>query len=152
MAAFVSVAICIGAAVLEAVCAGTNVKAVLTGFRQPRFSAPLWVWSIIGALYYVIFGFVIYRLWRAEPGVSPALILIVAMMTANSLSNYVIFRARNLRANFVIGAMFPIPDVLLFAILLRIDSTAAVALVPYLVYRAYGVWWCYALWKANLSE
>ncbi len=56
-----SLATCILAAALEGVCAGKNVNSFFATLRFPPYSAPLWVWSIIGGLYYLIFGFVIYR-------------------------------------------------------------------------------------------
>ena len=72
------------------------------------------------------------------------------MMVVNALSNYVIFRLRDLRLAFVIGALFPLLDLTLLACLLQLNSTASAALVPYLVYRIYAVYWGYAVWKANL--
>ena len=71
------------------------------------------------------------------------------MMTVNALSNYVIFRARDLRSAFMIGAAFPVLDIALLVCLVRLDPLSAIGLVPYLVYRVYGVYWGYALWKAN---
>jgi hypothetical protein len=35
--------------------------------QLPRYSAPLWVWTIIGGAYYLIFFSIIYRLLRLEP-------------------------------------------------------------------------------------
>ena len=144
--------ICFAAAVLEGVCAGKNVRAFFLTVRIPKYSAPLWVWSIIGVIYYAIFGFVLYRLFRVGAGgalVRSGITLVVVMMALNALTNYVIFRARDLHRSFLIGAFFPILDVALFAILLQIDSPAALSLIPYLLYRVYGVYWGYALWKAN---
>lgn len=71
------------------------------------------------------------------------------MMIANALSNYVIFRARDLRRSFLIGALAPIFDVTLLLCLIQLDAIAAWALVPYLIYRVYGVWRGYALWNLN---
>jgi len=65
-AIFISLMICILAATLEGVCAGKHVKSYLAGLRWPRYSTPLWVWYIIGALYYLIFCFVIYRVLRSD--------------------------------------------------------------------------------------
>ena len=147
-----SLLICLAAAVLEGLCAGKNVRAFFSTARIPKYSAPLWVWSIIGVLYYAIFGFVLYRLFRVGTGgalVRIGIALVVVMTTLNALTNYVIFRARDLRRSFLIGAFFPILDVALFVILLQADSLAALALIPYLLYRVYGVYWGYALWKAN---
>jgi len=71
------------------------------------------------------------------------------MLAANALSNYVIFRAQNLRLSLIVGASFPFMDVALFVLLIELDKVAAWALIPYLLYRIYGVWWGYAVWKAN---
>lgn len=151
----ISLAVCILAAVLEGVCAGKNVKSFFATLRSPPFSAPLWVWTIIGVLYYVIFCFVLYRLLRLDNDSAlrdVALALVLFMLAVNALTNYVIFRSRNLRLSFIIGALFPILDVSLFLCLIQLDSSAVWSLIPYLIYRIYGVWWGYALWKINERE
>jgi tryptophan-rich sensory protein len=151
-AALASVALCAAAAGLEGACAGGNVRGFFQTLRFPRFSAPLWVWSIIGALYYVIFGFVVFRLLSTAPRsalTSAAFALIMVMMFGNAIANLVIFRARNLRLSYVIGWVFALLDVLLFGLVVWFDSVAARALVPYLVYRIYAVWWGRALMKLN---
>ena len=144
--------ICIIAAALEGACAGRNVKSFFTNLRFPPYSAPLWVWSIIGALYYVTFCFVLYRLLILDNDSAlryAALTLILFMMIANALTNYIIFRARNLRLSFIIGNMFPVMDIALFSCLIQLDRIAAWSLIPYLLYRIYAVWWGYAIWKMN---
>lgn len=151
-AILVSLGVCVMAAVLEGVCAGKNVKAFFATLRFPPYSAPLWVWSLIGALYYAIFCFVLYRLLRLGGDSSlrrAALALIMFMMIVNALTNYVIFRARNLRLSFIVGTLFPVMDVALFILLIQLDEVAVWALIPYLLYRVYALWWGYALWKIN---
>ena len=110
------------------------------------------MWTIIGAGYYLIFFFLIYRLLRLSSYSTRwyvTLGLIGFMMTVNGLTNYVIFRARNLRLSFIIGAIFPVLDIALFILLTTLDQTAALTLIPYLVYRVYAVFWGYSLWLAN---
>jgi tryptophan-rich sensory protein len=151
-AILISLLICGMAAVLEGVCAGKNVKAFFATLRFPRYSAPLWVWTIIGGAYYLIFFSIIYRLLRLEnypPRWYAAVGLIVLMMTVNGLTNYVIFRARNLYLSFVIGAAFPMLDLTLFVLVMTLDQTATLAMIPYLLYRVYAVLWGYGLWKLN---
>jgi tryptophan-rich sensory protein len=147
-----SIGACALAAALEGACAGRNVKSFYAELRFPPHSAPLWVWGIIGGLYYLIFWFVLYRLLKLDSVSmlrSVALALISFMMVVNALTNYVIFRARNLRLSFIIGNLFPIMDACLFVCLLRLDVAAAWALTPYLLYRVYAIWWGYGLWKLN---
>lgn len=146
-----SIVVCAFAAALEGACAGRNVKAFFSTLKFPAYSAPLWVWSIIGAGYYLIFGFITYRLLRLESSSlrSAAFALIVFMMIINALTNYIIFRARNLRLSSIVGNLFPIMDVTLLILLIQLDTMAAWSLVPYLIYRVYAVWWGYALLNLN---
>ena len=153
-AILISLLICGMAAALEGACAGRNVKAFFSTLTFPRYSAPLWVWSIIGGVYYLIFGFVLYRLFRIDTGsvLKPAALnLIIFMMIVNGSSNYVIFRAKNLGLSCMIGNVFPIMDVTLLILVAQLDKLAAWSLAPYLIYRVYAVWWGYALWKSNCA-
>lgn len=151
-AILISLGACVVAAALEGVCAGKNVKPFFASLKFPPYSAPLWAWSIIGGVYYVVFCFVTYRLLRLDtrsPLRIAAFSLILFMMVINALTNYVIFRARNLRLSFVVGSVFPVLDIALFVFLVLLDNASAWSLVPYLLYRIYAVWWGYGLWKLN---
>lgn len=151
-ALLVSFAVCAIAAVLEGVCAGKNVKPFFASLRFPPYSAPLWVWYIIGIVYYATFFFILYRILslNTDSILKPAtLSLIVFMMAANALWNYVFFRARKLFPAFMAGSIAPVFDTALFICLVRLDSVAAWSLVPYLLYRVYVVYWGYGLWKLN---
>ena len=151
-AIIIALGTCALAAALEGLCAGKNVKSFFKTLRFPRYSAPLWVWTIIGGAYYLLFCFVIYRLLRLDSDLAlrnGVLMLVLFMMVANALTNYMIFRVRNLRLSFIAGALCPLFDVTLFICLIRLDKLAAWMLIPYLLYRVYGIWWGYSLWKFN---
>ena len=154
-AALLASGICIIAALLEGLCAGSNVKTFFASLKSPRYSPPLWVWSIIGGVYYIIFWFVLFRLFRLQTDSVfkiIALTLIVFMMIVNALTNYIIFRARNLYLSFVVGSGFPVMDIALFMCLIRLDELAAWSMIPYLLYRIYAVWWGYQIWKVNVTR
>ena len=145
-----SIGVCAFAAALEGACAGSNVKAVFSTLKFPRYSAPLWVWYIIGIGYYATFFFILYRILslNTDSVLKPlTLCLVVFMMTANALWNYLFFRARKLLLAVVAGSLAPLFDATLFICLIQLDRVAAWSLVPYLIYRVYAVWWGYALWK-----
>jgi len=151
-AILISLGVCLLAATLEGVCAGKNVKTYFASLRWPSYSAPLWVWYIIGGVYYLIFFFIIYRILRlnTDSALKPAVLgLILFMMVVNGLWNYVFFRARNLFASFISGSLAPILDLALFICLIKLDKIAAWSLIPYLLYRVYAVRWGYGLWKHN---
>ena len=150
-----SVGVCVLAAGLEGVCAGKGVTSHFATLRRPPYAPPLWVWYIIGLAYYATFCFILYRILirKTDSILQPATLgLVVFMMTANALWNYVFFRARNLYVAFVLGSVAPVFDAALFACLFVLDRLAAWWLVPYLLYRAFAVYWGYALWKLNRAE
>lgn len=151
-AILISLAICALAAALEGWCAGNNVKAFFSALKSPRYSAPLWVWYLIGIGYYATFFFILYRILtlKTDSILKPLTLgLIVFMMAANALWNYVFFRARKLFLAFVAGSAAPVFDAALFICLVQLDRVAAWSLVPYLLYRVYAVYWGHALWKLN---
>ena len=134
-------AVCVLAAAFEGACAGKNVKAYFRALRFPPYSAPLPVWYAIGGIYYLVFGFLLYRMLRLEsdstlPYVTIA--FIVFMMIANGSWNYIFFRRRDLFTAFVISTVAPVFDIALLILVLLVDANAAWALVPYLLYRIYN--------------
>jgi translocator protein len=154
-ALFISLGVCVLAAALEGVCAGNNVKTYFATLRSPSYALPLWAWYIIGVVYYATFFVVLYRILnlKIDSILRPAtLSLVVFMMIANALWNYVFFRARKLFIAFVAGSAAPVFDAALFICLVGLDRVAAWSLVPYLLYRVYSVYWGYALWNLNRAD
>ena len=151
-AILISLAICVVSAIFEGVFAGKNVKSFFAKLRFPPYSAPLWVWYIIGVIYYAICFFILYRIFRHSADTSityVALALLLAMMSVNAFWNYVFFRAQNLFLSFFAFAFYPIIAIALFICLIQFDKPAAWSLVPYFVYMIYAVRWGYGLWKLN---
>jgi tryptophan-rich sensory protein len=148
----ISLGVCIVGAILEGLAAGNNVKPFFAKLRFPPYSAPLWAWYIIGALYYVTCFVILYRLFRHN-GDTPlwdvAFILILIVMATNALWNYVFFRAQNLFGAFLLSVPYAFVAIALFVCLIQFDKVAAWALVPYLIYLIYGFWWGYGLLKLN---
>jgi len=107
-AILISLAICAIAAALEGICAGKNVKSYFAELKFPPYSAPLWVWYIIGVLYYAICFTILYRIFRYEGDATPkrvSLMLILFMIAVNTFWNYLFFRARNLFYSFIAGIL-----------------------------------------------
>jgi len=103
-----ALAICAGAAGLEAVLAGRGVTRRFIELRVPRLSPPLKAWIVIGVAYYVICFVVLYRL-LVFPRTSlrtAALSLVVIVLLANAVWNYLFFRLRSLRLSFIAGAFY----------------------------------------------
>ena len=148
----ISLGICVVSAMLEGVLAGKNVKAFFAKLRFPPYSAPLWLWYVIGIVYYVICFFILYRTFGHDGNHWPkyaAVSLLLVMMGVNAFWNYVFFRAQNLFLSFFAFAFYPVVAIALFVCLLQFDKIAAWSLLPYFVYLLYAVYWGYGLWKLN---
>jgi benzodiazapine receptor len=153
-AILVSLGVCGIAAALEGACAGQNVKSYFAKLKSPPYSPPMWVWYIIGGLYYGTFFFVVYRILTRGNNSSLAqgtIAVVVAMMLGNALWNYLFFRARKLLISVLVTFLAPVMDLVLLICLIKLDRVAAWALTAYLIYRVYSVWWAYGLWRLNLE-
>ena len=151
-AILISLGICVVSAILEGLFAGKNIKTFFAKLQFPPYSAPLWVWSIIGVFYYFICFLILYRIFRYEGETifkQIALTLILIMMLVNAFWNYLFFRLQSLSLSFIVGILYPFIDIALFICLLQFDKIAAWFLVPYFVYQIYGIYWGYWLWKLN---
>ena len=152
LAILISIAICILSAVLEGVMAGGNVRQYFTTLKQPRFAIPLKGWFAIGGIYYLVCGVVLYRLLRYDGhgGLrNAAFILLVLMMIANAVWNYIFFRARNLFVSLVAFGPYIVITVSLVITLIRFDPISAGLVVVYSLYLVYATLWAYRLWGLN---
>ena len=151
-ALLISLGICAIGAILEGIAAGNNIRPLFAKLRFPSYSAPLWVWYIIGALYYATYGFILYRILRYD-GLSLlkpiAFILVLVIVAANAFWNYVFFRAQRLFYGLVVGLLYSVVAFALFACLLQFDRVAAWVQVPYLLYLTYAYRWSRGLLKLN---
>lgn len=153
-AILLSLGICAASAILEGVLAGRNVKQYLAGLRSPSYALPLWAWFVIGGLYYVIWGVVLYRMLRHEGGTSIrniAFALLLLMMGINAFWNYVFFRAGNLFVSFLAFTPYIVFAIALFVCLMQLDQLAACLILLYMLYLVYATQWAYRLWQLNRS-
>lgn len=144
--------LCAVAALAEGVAAGRGIRGRFQELRFPRYSIPLAIWPIVGVFYYVMCFLVAYRLFAiggATPGRDVSLVLLILVMALNAIWNAFFFRARSVRAAFLISIPYSVLAVTLFVLLLRVDGLAASALGLYLVYLIYANLWGYRLWRLN---
>jgi translocator protein len=151
-AVMISLGICVVSAILEGIGAGKDVKGFFAKLRSPRLAPPLWIWYIVGAVYYVICFFLAYRILRHEGEGSIkylALSLLLVFMSINAFWNFIFFRFRNMFYAFLIGLPYVPVAIGLFISLWQFDTTAAFVFLPYLFYLNYATWLGYQNWQLN---
>ena len=113
---------------------------------------PLGIFYLVGALYYVLFAVVVYRiLVRIDDpqGRTLSLGLTVGVMLLNELWNFGFFGLRSTLAGFLGILVFLALLTALAAALRRYEGFSAVLLVPYYAWVWYDVAWTYQLWRLN---
>src|SRR5262245_31317765 len=123
--------VCAVAAILEGIAAGRGVRQRFGELSMPQFSPPLRAWVVIGVAYYVVCFTVLYRLLLLSgAGLrTVGLILILLILLANAVWNYLFFRRRSLRLSFGVSVPYSAVAVVLLAILFKLDRIAALALL-----------------------
>jgi tryptophan-rich sensory protein len=121
--------------------------------KKPGFVVPLGIFYLVGALYYVLFAIVLYRVLSRVGDARGRVIslgLALGVMLLNELWNYAFFGLRSTLAGFLGMAVFVALLTALVAVLLRYERFSAVLLVPYYLWvLLYDLAWTYELWRLN---
>jgi tryptophan-rich sensory protein len=148
----IATSLCLAVIVAEGMLSGKELPRWLASLRQPRLYAPLWAWIIAAVITYAIQGVIAYRLLlRPITVVSGlAVVLLVAVMSANVAYNVVLDRRRSPLFAYV-GVLWFLPLVVALQIVLHLTDQASAALnLIYLAWVAgYDLPIMRALWKLN---
>jgi translocator protein len=139
--------ICICAATLEGVLAGSGVRQRLAALRMPQYSPPFLLWLLIGAAYYAICFIVLRQLLAG--GFTLSVVLLVLVLLANAFWSILFFRWRDLRASFIAFIPYAALVAALVLSLVRSYPFGAVLFMCYCAYLLYATWWGYRLWLLN---
>jgi tryptophan-rich sensory protein len=147
-----SVLTCLGMVLLGMVLAGDGLETWYVNLEKPAFLVPLWSFYVVGVLYYLLFGVVIYRIaaYMDEAAVRSRLLgLTVAVMLLNELWNFAFLGMQSTLAGFVGIVIFLVPLLILIVRLVPEDRIGGGLLIGYSVWVAYDIAWTYALWQLN---
>lgn len=131
---------------------GGSLEGWYEALDKPWFLVPLWVFYLVGALYYIIGITILYRiLVHVEEGRArlTCLSLTLGVLLANELWNYAFFGLRSTLAGFVGIALFLVPLTALVFTLYSYERFSARLLSPYYLWVLYDLVWTYELWRLN---
>lgn len=143
---------CAVAAASEGLLAGSGVGVRFSELVLPPFSPPLWAWAIIGALYYLLFFFLLNSLLGSVPTPSLtvlALALVATLLGANATWNWLFFRERDLWLSTIFYVPYAAVALTLGFVLHRLRSPLFHWYLLYVAYLAYAAWWGIRLWRLN---
>ena len=147
-----AIAICVLFALFGTALIGESLGSWYETLDKPWFLIPLWAFGIIGAVYYVLFATVLYRIFvhvDDRRGRATSLALTIGVMFLNELWNYGFFGLESTLVGFIGIAVFLIPLTALLSTLRRHEQFSAGLVAVYWIWVLYDLACFYALWRLN---
>jgi translocator protein len=148
----VAIAICVLFAIFGGVLVGESLGNWYEALDKPWFLIPLWAFYIVGAVYYVLFATVLYRILThvdERGGKVTALALTISVLFLNELWNYGFFGLESTLVGFLGIVVFLIPLTALLLTLRRYERFSAGLVGVYWIWVIYDLACFYALWRLN---
>ena len=145
-----AIGLCLISIVIEAASATKEGKAWFESLKRPKFSLSLQAWYFVGALYYILFGIIAYRLFaKGMTFLSPSIILLALIMIANGLSNFIAFKYRSIKWFYLIIYPFALLLLVYIIVLSSIDIISTALASVYFLWLIFDLYYGYHLWKLN---
>ena len=148
----VAIAICVLFALFGNSLVGESLGNWYGALDKPWFLVPLWAFYIVGAVYYVLFATVLYRILvhvDSRRGRATSLALTISVLFLNELWNYGFFGLESTLVGFLGTAVFLIPVTALLLTLRTYERLSAGLVAIYWIWVLYDLAWTFALWRLN---
>ncbi len=119
-----------------------SVRTWYIQIQKPAITPPSWVFAVVWPLLYFMMGFSFYLIWKKEKntsGLKTAAIVFFMQMAVNLMWSILFFGFRSIIGGFIDIILLVILVVLTIIRFYRLSVTAAMLLLPYLL------WLCFAL-------
>lgn len=117
--------------------------------RKPSWAPPAWVFAPVWSVLYALMGVAAWLVWRLPGSKGVALGLFAAQLMANALWSWLFFAWHQ-------GALAAVEVLVLLALIVativafwRASHTAALLLVPYLLWVGFASLLTWTIWRSN---
>jgi tryptophan-rich sensory protein len=148
----VAIALCVLFALFGAALIGESLGNWYGSLDKPWFLVPLWAFGIVGAVYYILFATVLYRILvhvRDRRGKLVSLVLTAGVLFLNELWNFGFFGLKSTLVGFLGIGVFLVPLTALVVVLRRYERFSAGLVTIYWIWVLYDLAWTFALWRMN---
>jgi len=122
-------------------------KEWFANLNHPDNSFLLKIMNIIGVIFYILFGFILYHLFVSNHIVS--IVLVVIIIQLMGLSPLLKYKTRNLKLFFFVMLVFPILLSVLIFFLLQANLILAMLVIVYSLWLVYDLSYFFRLMKLN---
>jgi len=122
-------------------------KEWFVNLKHPDNSFLLKIMNIVGIIFYLLFGFVLYHLFVSDDIIP--IILVICIIQLMGLSPLIKYKTKNLRLFFFAMLVFPVLTSALILFLLQTNLTLAILVIICSLWLVYDMSYFYRLIKLN---
>lgn len=140
------------AGIIGSVFTTSSVSSWYPTLVQPELAPPSWVFGPVWTTLYALMGIAAFLVWKKGWGrrdVRFALGLFLVQLIVNSLWSFVFFGAQNIGGALTVIVLLWVLIVLTIIFFGKLSKTAAVLLVPYLLWVSFASYLNYAYFVLN---
>lgn len=147
-----SILVCQAAGVLGAIFTSTSVSTWYTWLIKPEFTPPGSVISAVWIILFTLMGISLFLVWREglnRPEVRNALYIFAVQLIVNILWSGAFFGLRSPMAGMIVIAVLWALILITIIRFWPISRTAALLLVPYILWVSFAAFLNYSIWRLN---
>lgn len=148
----VSIVICQLAGFLGSLFTTPSIPTWYVSLNRPSFAPPSWLFSPVWILLFLFMGISLFLVWGAgtrDPKVKTALTLFAVQLALNVLWSALFFGAKSPLAAFVEIVILWVAILLTILSFSRVSMTAAMLLVPYILWVNFAAILNFHFWRLN---
>ncbi|MBD3261770.1 MAG: tryptophan-rich sensory protein [Candidatus Altiarchaeales archaeon] len=130
----------------------TGVDSWYSNLEKPSFNPPNWVFGPVWTILYILMGISLYLIWKSDLELSsniPQIGLFLAQLVFNSLWSIVFFGLQQLFWALIVIIILWTLILLSISYFKKISKTAAILLIPYLLWVSFATLLNYSIIMLN---
>ena len=144
-----SVAVCEAAGAIGSVFTVSAIPFWYAALEKPWFTPPNWLFAPVWLSLYFLMGATLFLIWGKRPRSGPALLAFGVQLALNVAWSAVFFGAHELFLGFAVIAALWASILVTMALSYRVSRSAAVLLVPYILWVTVASSLNYYVWALN---
>lgn len=144
----ISIIICQLAGGIGAIFTAESVGTWFLTLNKPSFNPPAWVFAPVWTTLYLLMGIALFLIWKNK-NTGFAVTVFIIQLILNSLWSFLFFGFRNIQYAFIEIILLWLTILLCIILFYKISKTAALLLVPYIIWVSFASALNYELMRLN---
>ncbi len=147
-----SILLCELAGIIGSASTITNITSWYSTLSKPFFNPPSWLFGPVWTILYLLMGIALYLVWleaKKNKRAVYALKIFFIHLVVNSLWSIVFFGLHALLGSVIVILILLVLIIYLISLFGKINKTAALLLVPYLVWVSFATILNFSVWILN---